>query len=170
MVGMAYAAVPLYAMFCQVTGYGGTTQRVEQAPTAVLDRKMTVRFDANVAAGLPWDFEPVQRDVDVEDRRDDRRPISRVTNCSTRRPPAARTFNVTPERPAPISTRSQCFCFTDTVSKPGETREMPVVFYVDPAIADDGRNSRASTTITLSYTFFPIRQDKPVAAAAETAI
>ncbi len=163
MIGMAYAAVPLYAMFCQVTGYGGTTQRVEQYSDRVLDRTITVRFDANVSGGLPWDFQPLQRDVTMK--------IGETTQIGYKArnlfdtPTNGRaSFNVTPEMAGAYFNKVECFCFTDTTLKPGETLDMPVVFYVDPDIADVPE-LKDLKTITLSYTFFPIEGEKPVAAA-----
>ena len=162
MVGMAYAAVPLYAMFCQITGYGGTTQRVEQYSDRVLDREITVRFDANTS-GLPWDFKPVARDVTM--KIGETTQVHYTAKNLFDRPTSGRaTFNVTPEMAGAYFNKVECFCFTDTTLKPGETLDMPVVFYVDPDIVDvpELRNVK---TITLSYTFFPIEGEKPVAAA-----
>ena len=162
MVGMAYAAVPLYAMFCQVTGYGGTTQRVTQYSDRVLDRKITVRFDANVS-GLPWEFKPVAREMTMKIGETAQAHYTATNLFDT--PAAGRaTYNVTPEIAGSYFNKVECFCFTDTTLKPGETLDMPVVFYVDPAIADVPE-LKDITTITLSYTFFPIEEEKPVAAA-----
>lgn len=164
MVGMAYAAVPLYNLFCQVTGYGGTTQRVEQYSSTVLDREITVRFDANVSGGLPWQFEPVDRNVTMK--------IGETTQIAYEaknvfsKPTSGRaSFNVTPQMAGAYFMKVECFCFTDTELKPGETMEMPVVFYVDPAIVDVPELKDVKT-ITLSYTFFPIDEVEPQAAAA----
>jgi cytochrome c oxidase assembly protein subunit 11 len=165
MVGMAYAAVPLYAMFCQMTGYGGTTQRVEQYSDRVLDRKITVRFDANVSSGLPWDFKPARRDMTMKIGETAEAHYTATNLFGT--PTAGRaTFNVTPEIAGSYFNKVECFCFTDTTLKPGETLDMPVVFYVDPDIADVPE-LKDITTITLSYTFFPIEEEKPVAAAPQ---
>lgn len=165
MIGMAYAAVPLYAMFCKVTGYGGTTQRVEQYSDRVLDRKITVRFDANVAGGLPWDFKPVVREMTLKIGETAQAHYTATNVFPT--PSAGRaTYNVTPEMAGAYFNKVECFCFTDTTLKPGETLDMPVVFYVDPDIADVPELNNM-TTITLSYTFFPIDVAKPVAAAPE---
>lgn len=165
MVGMAYAAVPLYAMFCQITGYGGTTQRVEQYSDRVLNRKITVRFDANVSSGLPWDFAPAARDVTIRIGETAQAHYTATNLFGT--PTAGRaTFNVTPEIAGSYFNKVECFCFTDTTLKPGETLDMPVVFYVDPDIADVPEMKNINT-ITLSYTFFPIVEDKPVAAAPQ---
>lgn len=165
MVGMAYAAVPLYALFCKVTGYGGTTQRVEQYSDRVLDRKITVRFDANVAGGLPWDFKPVVREMTLKIGETAQAHYTATNVFPT--PSAGRaTYNVTPEMAGAYFNKVECFCFTDTTLKPGETLDMPVVFYVDPDIADVPELNNM-TTITLSYTFFPIDVAKPVAAAPQ---
>ncbi len=163
MVGMAYAAVPLYAMFCQITGYGGTTQRVEQYSDKILDRKITVRFDANVSGGLPWDFKPVQRDVTM--RIGETTQIAYQARNEFNVPTAGRaSFNVTPELAGAYFNKVECFCFTDTTLKPGEALDMPVVFYVDPDIVNVPELAHLKT-ITLSYTFFPIDVTKPVAVA-----
>lgn len=162
MVGMAYAAVPLYAMFCQVTGYGGTTQRVEQYSDRILDREITVRFDANTS-GLPWDFKPAARAVTMKIGETAQAHYTATNLFDT--PTAGRaTFNVTPQLAGSYFNKVECFCFTDTTLKPGETLDMPVVFYVDPDIVDVPE-LKDITTITLSYTFFPIEEEKPVAAA-----
>lgn len=160
MVGMAYAAVPLYQLFCQVTGYGGTTQRVEQYSDTVLDREITVRFDANVSGGLPWEFGPKQRAVTMK--------IGETVQVAYRAenlfgtPTSGRaTFNVSPHLAGAYFNKVECFCFTDTTLKPGESLDMPVVFYVDPAIADVPELKNLST-ITLSYTFFPLDDREPV--------
>jgi cytochrome c oxidase assembly protein subunit 11 len=164
MVGAAYASVPLYKLFCQFTGYGGTTQRTDQYSTRILDRDITVRFDTNTSGGLPWDFAPVKRDVTmkigetVEAR-------FRATNLFGTPTAGRATFNVTPEIAGAYFNKVECFCFTDTTLKPGETLDMPVVFYVDPAIVDAPELGDIRT-ITLSYTFFPSEPEKPVAADA----
>jgi cytochrome c oxidase assembly protein subunit 11 len=163
MIGMAYAAVPLYAMFCQITGYGGTTQRVEQYSDTILDRTITVRFDANVSGGLPWDFQPVQRDVTMR--------IGETTQIAYRaenvfaQPTSGRaSFNVSPSLAGSYFNKVECFCFTDTTLMPGEGLDMPVVFYIDPEIVNVPELQHLKT-ITLSYTFFPIDAPKPVAVA-----
>jgi cytochrome c oxidase assembly protein subunit 11 len=152
-------------MVCKVTGYGGTTQRVEQYSDRVLDREITVRFDANVSSGLPWDFKPVAREMKLKIGETGQAHYTATNIFST--PTAGRaTFNVTPEMAGAYFNKVECFCFTDNTLKPGETLDMPVVFFVDPDIADvpELRNVK---TITLSYTFFPIEVEKPVAAAPQ---
>lgn len=165
MLGVSYAAVPLYKLFCQVTGYGGTTQRVEQMSDTILDRTIKVRFDANVAAGLPWDFKPVEREVELRigETIEIAYTAESVSDASSF---GQATFNVTPMSAGAYFNKIQCFCFTETELKPGETMNMPVVFFVDPAIVDDP-DAKGVTTITLSYTFFPHASEKPVAAVAE---
>ena len=161
MIGVSYAAVPLYELFCQVTGYGGTTQRVEQYSDVVLDRKITVRFDANTSSGLAWDFKPVQRDVEL--RIGETMQVAyQATNAGLGASTGSATFNVTPQAAGAYFNKVECFCFTETELAPGETMDMPVVFFVDPDIvnAPETKNIR---TITLSYTFFPMESDEPVA-------
>lgn len=165
MIGVSYAAVPLYQLFCQVTGYGGTTQRVEQMSETILDRTIKVRFDANVAGGLPWDFKPVEREVEL--RIGETIQIGYTAENTSNQPTFGQaTFNVTPMAAGAYFNKIQCFCFTETELKPGEILDMPVVFFVDPAIVDD-LDAKDVSTITLSYTFFPHASEKPVAAVEE---
>ena len=163
MGGMAYAAVPLYELFCQVTGYGGTTQRAEQYSDTILDRTVKVRFDSNVN-GLPWTFRPKQREVEV--RIGETIQIEYIaTNNSERTTSGQATYNVTPQTAGAFFNKVECFCFTEMSLEPGESIDMPVVFFVDPAIVDQ-RETQNIETITLSYTFFPHATDAaPVAAA-----
>lgn len=164
MLGMAYAAVPLYDMFCRVTGYGGTTQRVEQYSQTVLDQTVKVRFDANVAGGLPWQFKPMQRDVTIKIGETTQVSYEAKNTFST--PAAGRaSFNVTPQLAGAYFMKVECFCFTDTELAPGESMDMPVVFYVDPEIVNVPELKNIHT-ITLSYTFFPIDDGKPQTSAA----
>lgn len=165
MIGMSYAAVPLYRLFCQVTGYGGTTQRAVQYSDRILDRTITVRFDTNVA-GVPWDFAPEQREITM--------PIGetvqvmfRAKNVASTANSGRATFNVTPQAAGAYFMKVECFCFTDNLLQPGETLEMPVVFYVDPAIVDAPETKRTHT-LTLSYTFYPIETRTPVAQAKDS--
>lgn len=164
MVGVSYAAVPLYQLFCQVTGYGGTTQRVEQMSDTVLDRKIKVRFDANVAAGLPWEFKPVEREVEIKIGETIQIAYT-AENKSDQTTYGQATFNVTPMSAGAYFNKIQCFCFTENALAPGEVMNMPVVFFVDPEIVNDV-DAKDVTTITLSYTFFPHAPEKPVAAVA----
>ncbi|GLS37785.1 cytochrome c oxidase assembly protein CtaG [Mesorhizobium tianshanense] len=167
MIGMAYAAVPLYAMFCQATGYGGTVKRAtQQYADRVLDRDITIRFDANTA-GVPWQFQPVARSITVKIGETAQAHYS-ATNKFSHATAGRATFNVQPELAGPYFNKVECFCFTDTTLKPGETLDMPVVFYVDPDIVNVPE-LKDLTTITLSYTMFPIEKnekDKPVVSSA----
>lgn len=163
MVGMAFAAVPLYEIFCRVTGYGGTTQRVDAAPGEILDRMVTVQFDANIAAELGWTFAPAQRSVEV--RLGEPTVIEYVATNLTDRPTAGTAvFNVTPENIGAYFDKIQCFCFTSQVLVPGETARFPVMFFVDPDLADNTLLDYIHT-ITLSYTFYPaeLPEQRPLA-------
>lgn len=166
MIGMAYAAVPLYDMFCKVTGYGGTTQRVTQYSDRVLDRTITVRFDANTSGALDWKFKPVARDIKIKIGETTQAHYS-AENDGDKPTSGRATFNVMPALAGAYFNKVECFCFTDTTLKPGETLDMPVVFYVDPDIVDVPE-LKDIKTITLSYTFFPIEGQEPVAAAPQS--
>lgn len=162
MVGAAYAAVPLYNWFCRTTGFGGTTQVSTAAPSQVLGRTITVRFDANVAPGLPWRFVPEKNSIDV--RIGEVLTVNYVvTNLAARETVGQASYNVTPPTTGAYFQKINCFCFTEQSMQAGETREMPVVFYVDPALAQDAEQNGLNT-ITLSYTYFPVRAE-PVASA-----
>ena len=164
MIGMAYAAVPLYTMFCQATGYGGTVKRAtQQYADRVLDRDITIRFDANTA-GVPWEFQPVARSVTIKIGETVQAHYS-ATNKFDRAVTGRATFNVQPELAGPYFNKVECFCFTDTTLKPGETLDMPVMFYVDPDIVKVPE-LKDLKTITLSYTMFPVEKSKPVASSA----
>jgi len=156
MVGMAYAAVPLYQMFCQVTGLGGTTQRAVKPSDVVLDRKVTVRFDANVSPKLGWKFEPVQRTVEANIG-ENVLVFYRATNISDKTIKGTATFNVAPDAAGLYFSKIECFCFTEQLLGPGQSIDMPVTYYVDPEIANNP-DLKNLDTITLSYTFF--RADK----------
>lgn len=153
MVGLSYASVPLYRLFCQVTGFGGTTQRAEAAPETTVDRRMTVLFDANTASSLPWTFEPVQRSLEVKVG-EENFAYYRATNNSDRPITGSAVFNVTPTTTGTYFNKIQCFCFTRQTLQPGQSVEMPVSFFIDPAIVED-RGLDKVTAITLSYTFYP---------------
>lgn len=156
MVGAAFAAVPFYNWFCRTTGFGGTPQTASAAPAKVLERSLAVRFDSNVAAGLPWRFEPEQNEVQV--RIGDVTTVHyNVVNMAAREITAQASYNVSPPTVGAYFTKINCFCFTKQTMQPGETREMTVVFYVDPAIVKD-RDQDSLNTITLSYTFYRLRE------------
>jgi cytochrome c oxidase assembly protein subunit 11 len=152
MVGLAFAAPPLYRAFCKITGYGGTTQTATRAPARVLDRRITVRFDANVAPGLPIAFEPLQRSETLRIG-ETGLAFYRVRNLSDAPVTAVATFNVTPHKTGQFFQKLECFCFQDQVIPARAERELPVVYYVDPELADDP-NTEEVRQITLSYTFF----------------
>lgn len=162
MVGAAYASVPFYNWFCRTTGYGGTTQVSEKAPDHVLGRKLTIRFDSNVAPGLPWKFMPEQNSIQL--RIGEVATVRyKVTNEAAREITAQAGYNVSPPQIGSYFDKINCFCFTEQRLMPGETREMTVVFYVDPSIVKDHEQDDL-TTITLSYTFYRLRdQERPVA-------
>ncbi len=152
MVGLSFAAVPLYQLFCQVTGYGGTTQLAEAAPAVVAERTITVRFNADTGPDLPWRFQPVQREMTVH-LGESAIAYFVDENTSSRPVLGSATFNVTPQKVGIYFKKIDCFCFTEQFLGAGERAELPVTFFVDPAILDD-RNTREVTAITLSYTFF----------------
>jgi cytochrome c oxidase assembly protein subunit 11 len=159
MVGAAFAAVPFYNWFCRTTGFAGTTQVASVAPAHSLERKIVVRFDANVNGGLPWRFEPEQNSVEL--RIGDVVTVNYlVTNESARETIGQASYNVSPPTAGAYFTKINCFCFTEQRFKPGEKREMPVVFFVDPELAKDAEQD-GLTTITLSYTMYPVRQSEP---------
>ena len=157
MMGVAYAAVPLYRMFCQVTGFGGTTQVAEKAPVAVGERIITVRFNADTARGMPWKFQPQQRAVSLKVGQQ-ALALYEAANPTDRRIVGTSTFNVTPLKAGPYFSKIECFCFTEQALAPGQSVDMPVSFFVDPEISDD-RNLDDVKTITLSYTFFEVVGD-----------
>ncbi len=158
MVGVGFAAVPLYRLFCQVTGFAGTTQRVDAATANTVNvdsaHTISVRFDANVAPGMPWQFRPEHPTTRLSIGARDM-AIFIAHNTSNEPVTGSATFNVTPEQVGRYFTKIQCFCFTQQTLQPGEQVRMPVVFYVDPKILDDP-DARDVQEITLSYTFFPV--------------
>lgn len=156
MVGASYAAVPLYDWFCRATGYGGTTQVATSAPTKTLERELTVRFDANVMPGLPWKFVPEQNTIKVR-LGEVVTVYYTVQNQTARETTGQASYNVTPLTAGIHFQKINCFCFTEQTFGPGEKREMAVVFYVDPKLAEDGEQDGLNT-ITLSYTFYPVRE------------
>jgi len=167
MIGVSFAAVPLYQLFCQVTGYGGTTQRVEQFSDTILDRTMTVRFDANASSGLGWDFKPVQRSVELRIG-ESTQVAYQAVNVVDRPTRGQATFNVTPQAAGAYFNKIECFCFTETTLEPGESIDMPVLFFIDPAIVD-APETKNINTITLSYTFFSLDEEPALEAAADDA-
>jgi len=166
MVGAAYAAVPFYNWFCRATGFNGTTQVATSIPSArPLARQVAVRFDSNVAGGLPWKFEPEKTEINVHIG-EVTTVYYTVTNEAARTTTGQAAYNVAPLTVGSYFEKINCFCFTEQTMKPGEKREMAVVFYVDPSIVNDHDNDTLNT-ITLSYTFYPVRDPAPQPVAAE---
>ncbi|MGH6663811.1 MAG: cytochrome c oxidase assembly protein [Pseudolabrys sp.] len=162
MVGASFAAIPLYNMFCRVTGFAGTTQLSRIAPKHELAREITVRFDSNVMPGLPWIFEPEQNFIKLHIG-EVATVHYKVINEAARTITAQASYNVSPPQIGAYFDKINCFCFTKQTMKPGETREMTVVFYVDPSIVKDS-DQDTLTTITLSYTFYRLpEEERPVA-------
>jgi len=155
MVGASFAAVPLYRLFCQVTGFGGTVSQADAAPTRILDQKVAVRFDANVR-NLPWTFvaEQVSQDIRIGETG---LAFFKVTNNSDRPITGHAAYNVVPEQAGAYFAKLECFCFQDQTLQPGQSIEFPVVYFVDPGFAEDFETKNASE-ITLSYTFFPTKK------------
>lgn len=159
-LGLGFASVPLYRIFCEYTGFDGTTQRAsaDAAPTRATGKLLNVRFDANTSPMLPWTFLP-------------EKPVARVAvgarnlafytaeNKSDQTVVGSATFNVTPAQAGQYFTKIQCFCFTEQTLKPGERVRMPVIYYVDPKLLDDP-DARDISEITLSYTFYPVDSGK----------
>jgi cytochrome c oxidase assembly protein subunit 11 len=166
MVAASYAAVPLYDWFCRATGFNGTTQVATSLPSGTVDRVVTVRFDANIAPGLPWRFEPERNSIDVK-LGEVVMVYYRVINRAARPITASAAYNVAPLNMGSYFQKINCFCFTEQRLEAAETRDMAVVFYVDPAILQDADGADINT-ITLSYTFFPQRE--PVRPQAESAL
>jgi cytochrome c oxidase assembly protein subunit 11 len=162
MVGASYASVPLYDWFCRTTGFGGRPQIATAAPQGALGRTLTVRFDANVTGGLPWRFEPERNAIDV--KLGEVVTVNfMVTNLAARATVGQAAYNVAPPTSGGYFNKINCFCFTEQRLGPGEKREMPVVFYVDPALTKDSELDDLNT-ITLSYSFYPVREPaRPVA-------
>jgi cytochrome c oxidase assembly protein subunit 11 len=159
MVGAAYASVPLYRLFCQVTGFDGTPRIANAPSTQVLDKTVDIRFDANVAPGLAWRFEPARNTMQVKIG-ENTLAFYRATNLSDRPLRGTATYNVLPEQAAPFFNKLECFCFKEQLLQPGETLEMPVSFFIDPQIVGD-KDAHGVRHITLSYTFYPVTPPQP---------
>jgi cytochrome c oxidase assembly protein subunit 11 len=166
MVGAAFAAVPLYRIFCQVTGYGGTTRQATVAPLTTGDRVVTVLFDANIGNGLGWSFRPQQRSIQVK-----LGEVAHATFLAENRTSFSQTataaYNVAPDEVGQYFNKLQCFCFTDQTLAPGQSAELGVTFFVDPSYAKNG-DLDTTSAITLSYTFYPApgKAATPLAAAS----
>ncbi|NYZ13387.1 cytochrome c oxidase assembly protein [Azospirillum sp. RWY-5-1] len=162
MTGLAFASVPLYDLFCKVTGFGGTTQRADAAPAQAIGRTVAVRFNADVNGQLPWSFRPVDREITVA-LGEQQLTSYRAANRAGQAMVGTATFNVTPDKAGKYFNKIQCFCFNEQILEPGREVDMPVLFFVDPAMAKDPDMDDV-TTITLSYTFFRALDEKKVLA------
>ena len=152
MIGLAFASVPLYSLFCRVTGFGGTTQTAAALPDRIIERTVTVKFNADTGLNMPWEFKPDLREVDV---RMGERGLASFTAQNKTNTPVAGTalYNVTPPKAGQYFHKIQCFCFDKQILTPGQKMSMPVMFFIDPAM-DDDPNMKDVTVITLSYTFY----------------
>jgi cytochrome c oxidase assembly protein subunit 11 len=162
MVGLAFASAPLYDLFCRMTGFGGTTQTAAQAPGATSERRVTVRFNADVHPHLPWRFAPTEQATSVR-LGEPGLTAYRVESRSAAATVGTATFNVTPDKMGKYFSKTACFCFEEQTLRPGQTAELPVAFFVDPAMADDPATADVQT-VTLSYTFFRARDEATVLA------
>jgi cytochrome c oxidase assembly protein subunit 11 len=152
MVGLSFASVPFYRAFCQLTGYDGTTQRAEAIPDKVFDREVKVRFNADTDPGLPWKFQPEQHSVDIRIG-ENKLVFYRAENHAAHPVTGQAVYNVTPAKVGVYFTKVECFCFTEQTLQAGQTVDMPVSFFIDPAFMTDP-NMKDVTAITLSYTFY----------------
>lgn len=156
MLMLAYASVPLYRLFCAITGYGGTTQEATHAPGKVLDQTITVRFNADTDPNLPWEFAPGMHSMKVKIG-EQALTFYTAKNLTNKPISGHAVYNVVPHEAGQYFAKIECFCFTDQTLKPGEAVHMPVSYYIDPAIADDP-DLKGIETITLSYTFFAVKK------------
>lgn len=159
MLGLAYASVPLYRLFCQATGFGGTTQVADAAPATASTQDISIRFDANVSEDMGWNFHPKQNTMTIKIG-EPSMAYYVATNASSAAVTGTAMFNVTPAEAGIFFNKIECFCFTEQTLKAGETVEMPVQFFVDPAILDDP-DTKTIREITLSYTFYPVKPKAP---------
>lgn len=165
MVGLSFAAVPLYQMFCQATGYGGVPRKADAGPDTILDRTMRIRFDANVAKGMPWTFAPVEHLIEVKIG-ETVLAFFKATNDTDRPVSGTATFNVVPEAAGRYFAKIECFCFKQQTLAANTSVEMPVTFFVDPKIVED-EDTKNITEITLSYTFYRDDREPGLAAAPQ---
>ena len=166
MTGLSFAAVPLYDMFCKATGFGGTPKVGTAATGTILDRTMSVRFDANVAPGLSWKFEAESPEISLRVG-ETKTVFYKITNKTDRPSTGIASYNIAPEKGAAFFVKIQCFCFTEHTLQPGESLEAPVVFYIDPEIAGN-RELDGLKAITLSYTYFASKAGQPLAQGGVT--
>jgi cytochrome c oxidase assembly protein subunit 11 len=166
MLGLAYASVPLYDLFCKTTGFGGTPIARDRNGSEVMNRTIAVRFDANVSPSLKWHFAPETPEVKVK-LGETTTVLYRVTNIGDKPAAGIATYNVQPDLAGTYFSKLECFCFTEQTLQPGETLESAVVFYVDPRLVEDA-DVKGLGSITLSYTYFPSKAGQPVAEATST--
>lgn len=164
MIGLSFAAVPLYRLFCQVTGYAGTTQRVDAPSAQATNRTISIRFDANMSSELDWSFHPVENRIDLKIG-ENRLAFYKAVNRTGKPLTGTATFNVTPELAGAYFNKVDCFCFTEQTLAAHQAVDMPVSFFVDPAILDDP-DARNIEEITLSYTFFKVEMEDKSAGRA----
>jgi cytochrome c oxidase assembly protein subunit 11 len=164
MIGMSFASVPLYRLFCSATGFGGTTRRAEAAPTRIATGLITVRFEAQIAPGLDWEFRPLEDEISVHPGAQNQ-VLFRAVNRTTAPVTARAIYNVTPTKAGIYFDKLQCFCFSNQTLAPGESVDMGVVFFVDPDILNDPSTSEVRS-ITLSYTMFRAPETAPPTASA----
>lgn len=167
MVGLSFAASPFYRLFCQLTGFGGATVRAEKAPDQVRERTVTVRFNADVDPGLPWDFKPAQREMKVR-LGESALAFYTARNRAREAITGTAVFNVQPDKAGGYFDKVQCFCFTEQRLEPGQSADLAVSFFVDPALADD-RKLDDVASITLSYTFYRAKAPEPKTSSAAAA-
>ncbi len=165
MSALTAASPALYRIFCQVTGYGGTTQRASAPPGSVLDRTISVRFDANVSPNLAWKFEPLLPTMQVK-LGETALAFYRATNLSDKPLTGTAAFNVAPDAMGLYFNKIACFCFQEQTLQPGQSVEMPVTFYVDPKMVDD-KDAQQLSNVTLSYVFYPLERSAAVKRATE---
>ncbi len=165
MASLSFAAVPFYDWFCRVTGFAGTTQVATAAPDTILDQTILIRFDGSISGGMPWTFKPMQRTMTVRIG-ENALAFYEAHNPTDRVIAGTASYNVTPDSAGGYFSKIACFCFTEQVLQPGETVQMPVSFFVDPAIVQD-REGKFVKQITLSYTFYetPLSEDQAALAA-----
>jgi cytochrome c oxidase assembly protein subunit 11 len=167
MVGVAFASVPLYDLFCRITGYDGTPATGTAGASRVLDRTITVRFDANVASGLPWRFTPETPSIEAK-LGETRTVFYKVRNDAPTATTGIATFNVQPGQAGGFFVKLECFCFKEQTLQPGETMDFPVVFYIEPGLAEND-SVEGLSSLTLSYTYFPARHGQPLATSSAAA-
>ena len=167
MTGLAYASVPLYRLFCQVTGFGGTPQRADMAPTEISDRTVRVTFTADVAGGLGWKFQPMQRNMELKIG-ENKLAYYVAENLEDKPVTGRATFNVSPDAFGVYFTKIECFCFTEQTLQPGQRVEMPVSFFIDPAVLEDPKLKHLND-LTLSYTFFRDKEAEQTLGQAQSA-